>query len=263
MPRMTAAVILVLAQCCFQAFAQPQPVRSAPVRTASQTAEAALFEVARQPRLLAVFIGGMDSDPTAEQLQGQARRGQGNSGLFQLQGELKHPQVSTEYFNWNGTRAGHIRDKQPPQSASICTCIREHLQAHPWDRVAVVGNSWGGHTAVDVARRLHDCEAPLQLDLVLFLDPSSAGRAVKNPSKLPRNVAEGTNYFTRNSFVWGKFNDPRMTNVDLADPAEGFFSKGVSPPYDAKFSFPAHVAAEWDDRIHADIKGRLLKLVQE
>jgi len=260
-PVLTAPVLIAVVLILSSSLASGQQVASRAAATAvTPVAARPQPKLVRPPQLLAVFIGGMDSDPSPEQLQGQARRGQGNSGLFQLQGDLQHPQIATEYFNWNGTRAGHIRDQRPPHSTAICTRVREHLQAHPRDRVAIVGNSWGGHTALEVARQLHDCPAPLQLDLVLFLDPSSAGRAVKNPAKLPLNVSDGANYFTRNSFVWGKLNDPRMVNVDLADPAQGYFSKGVSPPYDSKFSFPAHVAAEWDDRIHAAIKTRLLDL---
>src|SRR5262245_10098392 len=102
-------------------------------------------------RLLAVLIGGMDSDPSREQIEGTARRREGNSGLYQLAGDLRGERVSAEYFNWNGTRAGRLEEPAPPRSKAIADFVRAHLQDHPRDRVAIIGNSWGGHTALDVS----------------------------------------------------------------------------------------------------------------
>lgn len=215
----------------------------------------------RAPQLLVVLIGGMDSDPTAAQIGGTAKRSEGNSGLYQLQQDLQEPNVRCEYFNWNGTRAGQIRDPHPPHTEPIASVIRASLREQPRDRVAIVGNSWGGHTALETVCRLHDCAAPLQLDLVVFLDPSSTGRG-KRPRGLPANVGSAVNFHTRNAFVWGSIKDDlsdRILNLDLGNPDTGYLSKG-GPAYDSPFNFPAHVAAEWDPRIHANIRNRLLDL---
>lgn len=216
---------------------------------------------ARDPRVLVVLIGGMDSDPTAEQLAGTAPRGRGNSGMYQLQGDLQQAGLDTEYFNWNGTRGGKIVDKQPPHATAVCEVIRTRLQSHPQDRVCIVGNSWGGHTAFDVCRELHDCDQPLRIESLVLLDPSSTGRTLKKRPDLPVNVGKAVNYYTRNAFVWGALKAPRVTDVDLGDAANGYLLKG-GPEYNAVFSFPAHVSAEWDGRIHADIQRRVLDVRQ-
>ena len=78
-----------------------------------------------QRSTLVVLIGGMDSDPTAEQIAGKAPRTAGNSGLYRLRSDLQHPQIVTEYFNWNGTRAGQIHSQPAPQSAVIAETIRQ------------------------------------------------------------------------------------------------------------------------------------------
>ena len=49
------------------------------------------------------------------------------------------------------------------------------------DRVAIVGNSWGGHTALEVLQQLGTGEAPLAVHLVVFLDASSTGRGPARP----------------------------------------------------------------------------------
>jgi pimeloyl-ACP methyl ester carboxylesterase len=216
-------------------------------------------EPPRQSRLLVVLIGGMDSDPTTAQIEGTAPRGEGNSGMFQLQHDLTEDRVDAEYFNWNGTRAGQIRQKKPPHASAICETIRARLQAWPQDRVTIVGNSWGGHTACEVCRELHDCDAPLKIDHLVLLDPSSTGRALKKPAKLTPNVVSAVNYFTRNAFVWGPLKARGVYDVDLGDAGNGYLlTAEKAPKYDSRFSFPAHVAAEWDPRIHADIHRRLL-----
>jgi hypothetical protein len=211
--------------------------------------------------LLVVLIGGIDSDPTPEQIAGVARRRQGNSGLYQLRGDVsREPRISAEYFNWNGTRAGEINAKPAPRSRAIAEFVHRHVQSHPRGRVAFVGNSWGGHTALEVSQLLYRHEAPVAVDLAVFLDPSSAGRGPSRPERLPENLNRVVHYYTRNVFIWGHLPDrPRLTNIDLGDPANGFIFEH-QPPYDARLDFRAHVAAEWDDNIHADITRRLLEL---
>jgi len=183
--------------------------------------------------------------------------------MYRLAGDLKEGRAVAEYFNWNGTRAGKINDKKPAGGRGIAVLIRRHLQEFPGDRVAIVGNSWGGHTALEVAAALKDDEAPLAIDLAIFLDASSAARAPARPKTLPINVARAVSYYTHNRFVWGKWEaGRRLENIDLGDSKQRFMTDG-RPPYDAPMDFRAHVAAEWDEMIHADIKRRLLDLLPE
>lgn len=216
--------------------------------------------VGRQQHLLVVLIGGFNSDATPAQIEGTAGRG-GNSGLYRLAGDLQDERVIAEYFNWNGTRAGKINDKKPAGARGIAALIRRHLQTFPGDRVAIVGNSWGGHTALEAATLLKDDDAPLAVDLAVFLDASSAARG--QPKALPVNVRRAVSYFTHNRFVWGKWAaDRRVENVDLGDPARGFMTGG-RPAYGAAFDFQAHVAAEWDENIHTQIARRLRELLAD
>ena len=101
-------------------------------------------------------------------------------------------------------------------------------------------------------------ETIVQLELVVFLDPSSFGRTKdSNPTVLPPNVRSAINYFTRNSFSWSNWpNEPRVNNVDLGDSANGFVYPG-GPKYDSVFNWSAHVSAEWDERIHAEIRRQI------
>jgi len=216
----------------------------------------------RPVHLLVILIGGADSDPSAEQIAGTAQRGEGNSGLFRLAGDITRERMLPEYFNWNGTRAGKIKDKNPPRSRGIAEFIRAHLQNFPGDRVAIVGNSWGGHTALEVLQQLSDAGEPLAIRLVVFLDASSTGRGPAHPKDLPVCANTAVSYFTHNAFVWGMWHaGARLKNIDLGDPAERFMKQG-GPAYDAKFNFQAHVAAEWDENIHNDIQARLLDLLK-
>ena len=216
----------------------------------------------RPVHLLVVLIGGADSDPTASQIEGTAERREGNSGLYRLVGDLARERVLPEYFNWNGTRAGQIKDKDPPKSHGIAEFIRAHLQKFPGDRVAIVGNSWGGHTAAEVLQQLSTGETPLAVDLAVFLDASSTGRGSARPNALPVCANRAVSYFTRNAFVWGKWHaGTRLKNIDLGDPAEGYLAQG-GPAYNSAFNLPAHVAAEWDENIHNDIKIRLYDLLE-
>jgi len=215
----------------------------------------------RRVHLLVVLIGGIDSDPTPEQLDGTAGRFEGNSGLYRFAGDIAREQVLTEYFNWNGTRAGKIQTKKPPGSRGIADFVRAHLQTFPGDRMALVGSSWGGHTALEVARFLNEGETPLAIDQVVFLDPSSTGRGPARPQSLPVNVNRAVSYSTRNVFVWQKWDaGKRLEYIDLGDPANNFMNDG-EPAYNAKFDTRAHIAAEWDENIHRDIKQRLLGLL--
>jgi hypothetical protein len=215
----------------------------------------------RQPHLLVILIGGIDSDPTPGQIEGTAARQEGNSGLYQFAGDVEQELVMPEYFNWNGTRAGRIKDKNPPRAQGIANHIDLHLQEFPGDRIALVGNSWGGHTALEVLEDLVAREAPLAVHLVVFLDPSSTGRGPAKPKALPINVRRGVSYCTRNAFVWGNWDAGiRLENIDLGDPACGFIRNG-QPPYNARFNTQAHITAEWDQRIHEDIRRRVIELL--
>ena len=223
-----------------------------------------VLAASRRPvHLLVVLIGGIDSDPTPEQIEGTAKRNEGNSGLFRLAGDLAREQVIPEYFNWNGSRAGKISEKGAPRARGIADFIDAHVQKFPGDRVAVIGNSWGGHTALEVVQLLRSGERPLAVNLVVFLDASSTGRGPAKPKTLPVNVNRAVSYFTRNVFVWGNWEaGPRLENIDLASPA--WRSRlGQSPDQSAGFDVRAHIAAEWDERIHADICSRLLALLPD
>lgn len=183
--------------------------------------------------------------------------------MFQLADDLRHARAVCEYFNWNGTRAGSLKTPNPPLAAGIARCIRDRLEECPYDRIAIVGNSWGGHTALEVTQLLVRHEQPVAVNLVVFLDASSAGRALGAPRSLPVNVNRAAHFFTRNSFVWGKCDlGANCENIDLGDPQNGYLRGGI-PAYHAAFDFKAHIAAEWDDRIHSDIKRRVLQLLPD
>ena len=222
----------------------------------SQTIDA---EEPLQP-LTVFLIGGFDSEPTADQIANKAPRGIGNSGMFQLAGDLRKDGIRAEYFNWNGTSAGKIKEPPAPLSKGIAEHIRRQHQEHPKDRLAIVGNSWGGHTAWEVSQLLAE-EPTVTLDVVLFLDPSSVGRFDKSqPEKLPSNIRRAVSFATRNALGWKKWADePRAEFIDLGDPANGFLKK-PGPAYDSLFDFKAHIAAEWDAAIHKEIHARLLKV---
>jgi len=213
---------------------------------------------------LTILIGGLDSDPSPEQVEGTAMRGRGNSGMYQLRGDLLQEQVCrAEYFNWNGTRAGQLKQQDPPPSPKLITqFIREEVQQKPNCRIVIVGNSWGGHSAWEVCTQLEQ-EPAVPVEMLVFLDPSSAARAnTVRPASLPKNVNQAVNYYTRNLFVWRNWpEEQRLTNIDLGDPAQGFLSP--ARPYDHSFNWQAHVLAEWDQRIHDDIRERIKKTVEK
>lgn len=205
-----------------------------------------------------ILIGGFDSDPTPQQIAGTARRGEGNSGLYQLRNDLRAAKVSAEYFNWNGSSPGNLLSKEPPGAAVIAAHIREQMQKDPQAKIGIVGNSWGGHTAWEVCQMLNESDPELRIPLVIFLDPSSAGRPdSQRPATLSANVVAAVQYASRSAIVWPAWEEePRVTAIDLADKTQGFLRPG-GPPYAALFSPDAHIGAEWDELIHRDIRRRL------
>ncbi len=218
-----------------------------------------LAESPSKPLFIA-FIGGFDSDPTADQIAGTAPRGVGNSGMFQLAGDLRLDGVAAEYFNWNGRAAGKIKEQPAPLSKGIAAQLRQRHAKRPDEKLAIVGNSWGGHTAWEVSQLLSE-EPALSLELVVFLDPSSVGRFDKaQPDKLPGNVKQAVTIATRNALGWKKWADePRAEFLDLGDPANVLLKK-PGPAYDSVFDVKAHIAGEWDAAIHKHIQSRLLKV---
>ena len=213
--------------------------------------------------LFVAFIGGFDSEPTAAQIAGKAERGVGNSGMFQLAGDLRGAGVAVEYFNWNGSAAGKIKEQQAPLSKGIAQKLRNQQAEHPQHKLAIVRNSWGGHTAWEVCQLLSE-EPAVSCDLVVFLDASSVGRFDKSqPDKLPSNVRQAVTIATRNALGWKKWaNEPRADFIDLGDPDHGFLKK-PGPAYDSLFDVQAHISAEWDAAIHREIQKRLLKVVAD
>ncbi len=209
----------------------------------------------------AVLIGGIDSDPTPEQIQGTAQRGRGQSGMYQLAGDLSQRGITAEYFNWNGTRAGKIHQKAP-LAEGIADYIADRHAGNPTERLAIVANSWGGHTAWQVCQSLADQN--IQIELAVFLDPSSLGRtAAKRPTTLPASVKQARNYYTRNMFGWRDLPiDDRLINIDLGDETHGF-QLPDGPKYHAAFDVNAHIAAEWDPRIHNEISKHVIELLNQ
>lgn len=102
----------------------------------------------------------------------------------------------------------------------------------------------------------------LAVRLVVFLDPSSFGRGKEpRPTTLPDNVARAVTYYTHNSFGWREWpREPRIENIDLGDPTHGFQYPG-GPKYDSVLNWKAHVSAEWDERIHASIRARIVAAI--
>jgi pimeloyl-ACP methyl ester carboxylesterase len=263
------------------------------------------------PAPIIILIGGNHSDPSPEQLNGDAGRG-GNSGLWRLKQDLHHQDgLVAEYFNWNGTRAGRIDDAQPGGAVRIARRIRQLRAQTPQAQIILVGNSWGGHTAWQVCRLLEggtiderlgsqqsinggapqppprtlsvdsgaaDAQAQdaaaadaalasadtvVAVDLLVLLDPSSFGRGTHPmPRVLPANVKRAVNYHTRNSFGWcGWLQDERLECINLGDPQHGYLVAG-GPQYNSVLNWVAHVAAEWDERIHVAIRRTIASSLQ-
>ena len=208
-----------------------------------------------------ILIGGFVSDPSAKQIEGTSGRG-GNSGMYRLRNDLRqYDHVSAEYFNWNGTRTGEINAPDPPMAEGIAKSVRDYHAQHPHERLIIVGNSWGGHTAREVCEKLA-VDPVVPLEHVVFLDPSSLGRVKhgQRAGELPPNVRRATNYYTRHLLSWRHWADePRVENIDLGDPKYGFQVAG-GPPYNATIDTQGHIWAEWDERIHYDIRRRIAQV---
>jgi hypothetical protein len=98
----------------------------------------------------------------------------------------------------------------------------------------------------------------------VFLDPSSVVLPdPKRPTVLPQDVVSSVQYASRTAVIWGPWPDePRVTHIDLGDPRQGYLRPG-GPRYDALFSVNAHIGAEWDEQIHADICRRLVRQLSD
>src|SRR5205814_6265739 len=97
-------------------------------------------------------MSGRMSDASADQISNKAARGQGNSGMYQLIGDLKNAGFTTMFFNWNGTSAGHYNDANVPGAKAVVAAIRETYAKDRKKHLVLVGHSWGGHTMLEVAQ---------------------------------------------------------------------------------------------------------------
>lgn len=207
---------------------------------------------------LVVVISGFRSDASAEQLAGTAPRGRGTSGMYQLTQDLKKAGFRTLFFNWNGTEAGKFTEQLPPGSEAITKAIHMACEECETRSLVVVGHSWGAHTMLEVAEELRT-NGDRKIDLSIGVDPSSAARG-ERPDKLPSNIRQLVNFYTRNAFTWGAWrDDPRVENVDLGDAQHGFIGKG-KPNYASAFDIAAHNAVEWDEQLHGAIVARIRQL---
>lgn len=205
---------------------------------------------------LVVVISGFGSDASVEQVAGRSPRGRGQSGMYQLVGDLTNAGVKAHFFNWNGTAAGKFKSKDAPGSDGIVSFIRARATTEQFERLVVIGHSWGGHTMLEVAAKL-ESEPKIPIALAIGVDPSSLSRGARQ-SELSSAIKKLVVYYTRNAFVWGPVKAAdRVRNVDLGDPKNGFMSNN-RPAYAAKLDLNAHNAAEWDERIHAEIIKEIL-----
>ena len=208
------------------------------------------------PTFVVVIVSGYDSDPTPAQIEGTSQRGQGNSGMFQLKCDLEKSGLECKFFNWNGSAAGQISQNQPPGADAIASWMKQRVARDDSTRFVCIGHSWGGHTLIDVASKLKDHDS-MSIPLTLLLDASSAMRGSR-PSQMPDRIDRVVNYHTGNMFCWGKLKNANLVeNVNLGDPENGFMVDGF-PHYQSKFDIDAHNAAEWDQKIHSDMKRRIL-----
>ena len=213
---------------------------------------------AEKASIFVVAISGFNSDATAKQIAGEAARGTGNSGVYQLLMDLKRSGCKTQFFNWNGTTAGSFAKSKGAGAPAIARLIREASAESGFKQLVLIGHSWGGHTMLDVAEILGR-DPTIKIELAVGLDASSFSRAERT-KRLPSNIQELVNYYSNNAFCWGEWNDgARIVNVSLADQANGFVVDG-KPDYASQLSWDAHYAAEWDQKIHSDICKRVLAL---
>jgi pimeloyl-ACP methyl ester carboxylesterase len=211
------------------------------------------------PPTLVVLISGFDSDPSPEQLTGKAARGQGNSGMYQLAGDLKRAGFPTLFFNWNGTVAGHYADKNPPGAKAIVSRLRAMHAKEKIEHLVLVGHSWGGHTMLEVAAAL-EADGEPTVELAIGVDPSSLGRG-ERADVLPSSIRRLVCFCTRNAFIWGAWEGGAPVEiVDLGDAAHEFMGDG-RPNYAATFDVVAHNAVEWDERVHAAVVERVRRAV--
>jgi pimeloyl-ACP methyl ester carboxylesterase len=204
-----------------------------------------------------ILISGFESDPTASQIAGTSFRGSGNSGIFQMLGDLQTQKIDCQFFNWNGTDAGDIHNPSAGGTARIVESIAEVSRATPETRYIFVGHSWGAHTILEVAKSLEEFPE-IQIHSAFVIDPSSLMRG-ERMKELPTNVPRLTNYYTGNMFCWGQWKDEsRVENIALGDSANGF---NEHVDYGAALDTNAHTHAEWDEKIHADICSRIGSIV--
>jgi pimeloyl-ACP methyl ester carboxylesterase len=206
--------------------------------------------------LVAIMSGRM-SDASADQISNKAMRGQGNSGMYQLMGDLKKAGFTTLFFNWNGTSAGHYNDDHAPGAKAIAAAIRDAYAKHKKEHLVLIGHSWGGHTMLEVAQRLNS-EPPIKIELAIGIDPTSFGLG-ERARQLPSNIGRLVSFRSRNAFGWTSWKDEtRVEPIDLGNPANGYMKNG-NPDYAAAFDLTAHNAIEWDERVHAELISRINK----
>ena len=226
-------------------------------QNAAENGEAETAEPTPPPtQFHVVVISGMDSDPTEAQIAGKEMRGSGNSGMFQLVGDLKEKGFECSFYNWNGTEAGNGKAEDAPGAKQIADDMTLLAQETDNLEFLLVGHSWGGHTIMDVATLLKENQL-VSITKAIVVDPSSTMRG-KRAESLPENIPQMDNYYTANTFCWGEWKDeqPRINNVFLGDPENGFCVDG-HPNYAGFFDWKAHVATEWDQKIHAAIIEKL------
>ena len=223
---------------------------------AAESGEAETVELTPPPtQFHVVVISGMDSDPTEAQIAGKEMRGLGNSGMFQLLGDLKEKGFECSFYNWNGTEAGNGKAKDPPGAKQIADDMTLLSQETANLEFLLVGHSWGAHAIMDVATLLKENQL-VSIAKAIVVDPSSMMRG-KRAELVPENIPHMDNYYTANTFCWGEWKDePRINNVFLGDPENGFCVDG-RPNYAGILDWNAHVATEWDAKIHTAIIEKL------
>ena len=216
---------------------------------------------ANDQSILVVVISGFRSDASPDQIARRAKRGAGNSGVYQLMVDLERSGCVTEFFNWNGTSAGQFAKQKGPGSEVIASFIRRVSVKPGFDQLVLVGHSWGGHTMLEVAKLLGHAPT-IKIHLAVGLDASSFSREERT-NRLPSNIEVLVNYYSNNVFCWGEWNDGnRIKNISLAKPENGFVIDG-EPDYASQISLRAHNAVEWDGKLHQHIVKRVQSMAAE
>ena len=205
---------------------------------------------------LVVVISGLRSDASKAQIEQRSKFRSGNSGAYHLMIQFKNRGDRVRFFNWNGTDAGEFTKQKARGPTAIADFIRDCYAESKPNRLILVGHSWGGHTMLEVADLLRGDSTEnlpkISVAMAFAIDASSLSRGGRI-KKLPDNIQKLVSYYTANAFCWGEWkNEPRITNISLGDPANGFMVNG-HPKYSALLDPGAHNAAEWDEKIHADI----------